>query len=559
MGNRLFKAFMLSTALCAATVSTGTAQDLVGPYLAGNRAILDGEFDIAGPYFVEAMAADSGSLFLKQTALISFVSAGDFDVAASIAKVIPANDDANIFADLVSMVALANKGDFSAALTRLPENDDQISAILWGLLDAWGKIGAGDADAGLNAFDAMISSDTVALFGQYHKGIAQAYLGNFAAAADILNGTDGPLHLNRDSIVAHVQILSELDLAEDALQVLDDAFERGFNDEQLVALRAEVAGGAKIHFERPDAPTYGMAEAFLTMADALSRNEPSRTALFYARLAQELRPGYVDAAMTVAEILEQEGQYMLANEAYALVPKGSVSYIDAETGRADVIRKSGDLEQATEILMALADMFPNDVITLNSLGDIYRTNKNFAEAATAYTRAIDSLDTPDVRHWVLFYARGISHERLDNWPAAEDDFREALVLSPDQPFVLNYLGYSFIEMGINLEEAQTMIETAVYGMPNNGFITDSLAWVLYRLGKFEEAVPHMERAVELLPVDPIINDHLGDVLWKVDRKLEAEFQWHRSLSFGPEDEDAVRIKRKLEIGLDAVLEEESGI
>ncbi|MHA1128052.1 MAG: tetratricopeptide repeat protein [Alphaproteobacteria bacterium] len=446
MGNRLFKVLMLGTALCATIATTGVAQGLAGPYLAGNRAILDGEFDAAGPYFVKAMTADTSNLFLKQSAVISFVSAGDFDVAASIAKVIPANADTNIFADLVSMVDLANKGDFTAAQTRLPETDAELSAILWGLLDAWMKIGAGETDAGLDAFDAMISSDTVALFGQYHKGIAQAYLGNFEAAAEILNGTEGPLHLNRDSIIAHVQILSELGLPDDAVQVLDDAHARGFNDEQLVALRAEVAEGDEINFDRADAPTYGMAEAFLTMADALSRNEPNRTALFYARLAQELRPGYVDAAMTVAEILEQEDQYMLASEAYASVPKSSISYIDAATGRAEVMRRSGDIEQATEILVALADAYPTDVVTLNALGDIYRTNKNFEGAATAYTRAIDSIDALDTRHWVLFYARGISHERLDNWPAAEEDFREALALSPDQPFVLNYLGYSLTRL-----------------------------------------------------------------------------------------------------------------
>ncbi|MEM6741720.1 MAG: hypothetical protein AAF646_16545, partial [Pseudomonadota bacterium] len=132
----------------------------------------------------------------------------------------------------------------------------------------------------------------------------------------------------------------------------------------------------------------------------------------------------------------------------------------------------------------------------------------------------------------------------------------ALELNPGQPSVLNYLGYSFVEMRTNLEEAMQMIREAVAARPDSGHIVDSLGWGLYRLGEYEEAVVHMERAAELLPVDPIINDHLGDVYWAVGRKVEAQFQWHRALSFDPEPEDAERIRRKLEVGLDLVLEEE---
>jgi Flp pilus assembly protein TadD len=155
--------------------------------------------------------------------------------------------------------------------------------------------------------------------------------------------------------------------------------------------------------------------------------------------------------------------------------------------------------------------------------------------------------------------RGISHERLDQWEQAEADFRKALELQPGQALVLNYLGYSLVEKNMKIDEARAMIEEAVAGDPDNGYITDSLGWVLYKIGKFEEAVPHMERAVELLPSDPVINDHLGDVLWKVGRRTEAVFQWKRALSFEDETDEAdpVRIRRKIEVGLDVVLEEEA--
>ena len=166
------------------------------------------------------------------------------------------------------------------------------------------------------------------------------------------------------------------------------------------------------------------------------------------------------------------------------------------------------------------------------------------------------IPTPIRGNWFLFYARGITHEREGNWDLAEADFRNALKLNPDQPLVLNYLGYSLVEFGMKLPEAQAMIERAVESRPNDGYITDSLGWVLYRLGKFEEAVGPMERAVQLVSSDPIINDHLGDVYWMVGRKREAEFQWSRALSFEPEEKEAERIRSKLDLGLDAVLENE---
>ena len=558
MDKRFFKALIISVSLLGTAATPVFAQGLAGPYLAANRAFEHGSFDAAARYYVRAMAADPSNVRLKQSAMVSFVAAGDFRSAAGIAHVMRANDQADVFVDLVALVDFSSKGDYESATAAIALHQDHLSPLLWGLLDAWIKIGSGDIEAGLKAFDKLSDNDALTIYGQYHKALALASLGDFGAAADILDGNgEGALHLNRDSIVIHVEVLSELGRNAEALQVLEDAIALGFRDEQLLALREEVAAGKLPDFTQIDAPAYGMSEALVTLADALSRGEPDRTALFYARLAQHLRSDFVDASLLVAELLELEEQYNLAGEAYGLVPEDSPSFIDAEIGRAEALRAGGDTDGATEILADLADSFPKDVIVLNALGDIYRGVENFEDSVEAYTQAIENVSEFGPQHWVLFYTRGIGLERLKDWPAAEADLRRALELSPNQPFVLNYIGYSYIEMGINFEEAQEMIETAVAGMPSNGYITDSLGWVLYRVGKFEEAVAPMERAVELLPVDPIVNDHLGDVLWMVGRKLEAEFQWRRAISFDPEPVDLERIKRKLDVGLDVVLDEEA--
>ena len=227
-----------------------------------------------------------------------------------------------------------------------------------------------------------------------------------------------------------------------------------------------------------------------------------------------------------------------------------------EMGRADALLADEREEAAVEVLSQLAKVYPDLPDVHLSLADTLRQLERFEEATPAYDHAIELIGEPERRHWPIYFSRGITLERTDRWDEAERDFRFALELEPDQPQVLNYLGYSLVELKTNLDEALDMIERAVEGRPNDGYITDSLGWVLYRLGRYDEAVVHMERAAELMPVDPIINDHLGDVYWAVGRQLEAQFQWRRALSFDPEPQEADRIRRKLEVGLDVVLEEE---
>ena len=190
-----------------------------------------------------------------------------------------------------------------------------------------------------------------------------------------------------------------------------------------------------------------------------------------------------------------------------------------------------------------------------------RQEEYYEAAIASYDQALALTPETARARWVLFYARAIAKERSGDWEGSEADFRAALELNPEQPQVLNYLGYSLVEQQRNLDEALDMIERAVAASPDSGYIVDSLGWVFYRLDRYEEAVEQMERAVELEPVDPVVNDHLGDVYWAVGRKREAEFQWRRALSFvdltdADSEADPERMRRKLEVGLDAVLAEE---
>jgi Flp pilus assembly protein TadD len=186
---------------------------------------------------------------------------------------------------------------------------------------------------------------------------------------------------------------------------------------------------------------------------------------------------------------------------------------------------------------------------LTRLGDILRRRSRFAEAATAYDAAISRLEQVREYDWPLFYARGIARERSGNWTGAEADLLRALQLSPDQPYVLNYLAYTWADQGVNLERARTMLEGAAVQRPQDGNIADSLGWVLFRMGDLPAAVSQLERAVELEPRNSTVNDHLGDVYWASGRQNEARFQWRRALTMDPDQAETARIEAKLRGGL----------
>jgi Flp pilus assembly protein TadD len=206
-------------------------------------------------------------------------------------------------------------------------------------------------------------------------------------------------------------------------------------------------------------------------------------------------------------------------------------------------------DEAKKRLEKLIADNPKDTEAIMALANILRGRKEFAQCGDVYGKAIANVAVPEKSNWVMFYFRGICYERSKQWPKAEADLKKALDLYPDQPLVLNYLGYSWIDQGTNLEEGMNMIRRAVEQRPDDGYIVDSLGWANFRVGNYPEAVKELERAVELKPDDPTINDHLGDAYWRVGRVLEAHFQWSHAKDLKPEPEDLPKIEEKLKAGL----------
>lgn len=546
----------LALGLAAALpIRPALADGLSGAYLAARHASLASDYKAGAEYYTQALIRDPSNAVLLENALMSFVGLGDMERAVTVARKMEADGIAGQIARMVLVGDLARKENFEAIIAML-EKGETIGPLVDGLVLAWAELGRGKMSLATVSFNKVSKGRGTREFGLYHKALALASVGDYEGADRILSGdAEGALRTTVNGVLAHAEILSQLERNADAIELLVLVFGNEL-DPRVTQLRKDLEDGKKLPFSIANTSAEGMAEVFYSVASALNGETDDGYTLVYARMAEFLAPEHIDAILMGAGLLEKLEQYDLATEAYNRVPRDDVSFHAAELGRAGTMRKSGKEEAAIEVLEQLAKSHGNLPTVHSSLGDALRRMERYGEAAQAYEQSLALSGEPVAADWFVYYARGICYERIDDWEKANADFRMALKLNPNQPQVLNYLGYSLLEKNIKLDEALDMIERAVSAVPDDGYITDSLGWALYRLRRFEEAVGYMERAAELMPVDPIINDHLGDTLWAVGRRLEAEFQWRRAMSFEPEEEDAKRIRRKLEVGLDVVLEEE---
>jgi len=495
-----------------------------------------------------------------QGLLVAQMGLGDIDTAVPVARRLMQLDPENQIAGLVLLSGAMQAENWPLVLEML-DGEVSVGGLMDQMILAWAHMGAGRMSQSLALLDELAEDPGSRAFAMYHKAMALALVGDFETAAEILANEEGALQRNQRGVMGYAQILSQLDRQDEAIALIDRMFP-GFIHDDLVSLRAELEQGKSVPFTSLTRPGDGISRVFFTVADTLAAEADPQVVLLYSRVAEYLDPQLFEATILSAQLLESMGRYELAVTTYGRISPDFYAYPEAALGRADALRRLDRVDEAIGELNTLAKAYPDLAPIQVALGDTLRFEDRFEEAVAAYDAAIKLYGPePASQFWGVFFARAISHERLDQWPQAEADFRKALELNPGQASVLNYLGYSFVEMQTNFDEALSMIEQAVAAEPRSGYIVDSLGWVYFRLGRYEEAVEQMERAVELMPVDPVVNDHLGDTYWAVGRKREAEFQWSRALSFITDDSDLEeikpdRIRRKLEVGLDVVLEEE---
>lgn len=530
---------------------------LAGPYLAARMAVYQSDFTEAADYYLRAVQADPNDAVMKDSALIALMSAGRMDQAEQIVAQMPIADGATDLAALVRRVSVARKGDWDGVL-KLTGNPDQPadgSLLLDGMFQAWAEMGAGRASDAMDRFRRLGKIAGAKGMADYHLALVKALVGDYEGADRLLSDPAVGAHLM--GMTARLQILSQLDRNAEAVGLLDGL--SGIEGEPaLLKLRDRLQAGEKLEFTAIHTPQEGIAQVLVTFASALASDEnPDALALIHARLAAWLAPEFPEAHLVAAQLLQGYDQFDLAEKEYATLRQlGEVRPI-AELAHVEALIRAERFDDAEKTIKVLTENHPDLVGGWIALGDLMRQREKYADAIAAYDRALDLMPAERSDRWFPLYARGIARERSGDFSAAETDMRAALKLRPDQPQILNYLGYSWIDRNQNLDEALQFIQAAVKARPDDGYILDSLAWAYFRLGRYADAVAPMERAVTLMPADSLVNDHMGDIYWMAGRKREAEVQWKRALSLGPDKpEDAARIRAKLDRGLDAVLAEE---
>ena len=543
-----------------APASAATVQDLVpddlpkslsGSYLAGRSA--DGAHDVkaAISYFEGALSGDPDNSTLIERVLLLEVSDGDIDAAGALAERLLAVDLRNPLARLVLTARAIKSGAFADAETQLTQTAKApLATLTAGLLAAWAEQGQGHTDEALKKIESLSGPSWYGIFKNYHRAILADLAGRHddavAAIADAYKTDNTALRV----VEAYARMLARAGKRDDAIRALTAYDGSQPNHPVVKALLAELKDG------KTPAPIVataqaGAAEVLYGLGSAIGTDEGTELPAAYLQIAHYLDADSYLPLLALADMLQTGQRCTDAIAVYGRIPDQSPLRPVADIQSGLCLDQLDRVDEAASHVKRVVDKNPANLDAVMALGNIYRAHNRFAEAADAYSRGIGTIADKSKADWRIFYFRGVSLERSKRWPEAETDFKQALAINPNQPQVLNYLGYSWVDMGANLDQALNMIKTAVDLRPNDGYIVDSLGWAYFKLGRFPEAVGQLERAVELKPEDLVINDHLGDAFWRVGRKLEATFQWRHARDLGPDPEERDKIVKKLESGMPA--------
>jgi tetratricopeptide (TPR) repeat protein len=539
-------------ALARDSIATATpieaGDSLAGNYLAALVAGADRDTVAAAVYFREALRADPRNADLIERSFATALANGAMPEAFQLADRLLARDPSNSLAHLAIAVRSIADGQYAAARAQLAGGDaGKAHDVTTMLLTAWAYAGVNDGRHALDTLD-HIRDPAFAVFRDYHAGLIADLTGNPTEALKRLKLAYGSEKNTLRLADAYARFLARHGDVDGAKQVYADFVHVLPHHPIVDDALADLAAGRPLEPVIRNAKD-GAAEVLYGLGGAGGKQGDELAALIYLRLALYLRPDHALAAVTIADLYEQLKQNEAAIKAYAMVPQDSPLRESADIQAALSLDALGRSDEAIKQLQAMVAAHPKDVDAWSALGSLQRSQKKFGEAADTYTKAIDLLAKPDRSNWTLFYFRGICFERNKEWPKAEIDLKKALELYPDQPLVLNYLGYTWVDQGVNLEEAFKMLRKAVDLRPTDGYIVDSLGWANFKLGHYEEATEELEKAIEMKPADPVVNDHLGDAYWRMGRKLDAHFQWNHARDMGPEPEDLPEILKKIDSGL----------
>ena len=530
---------------------------LLGNYLSGRMARGDHDTIAAADFYSKALAEDPGNEIILEQAFLLEAASAHWDRAIELAKELVKVEPGHRIARFLLGCEAFKQGNYKEA-------DEDFAAARQGpiadltstLARAWVQQADGKTDEAFATLDSLSDADWAQFYQRYHRALIADLAGKHDVArqafAQAFKKNPSTLRV-ADAYARHAVNNNNRRLAR---QTLKTHIAKSAAHPLSEALLADIEEG-KTPPLLVVTPNDGLAEVFYGIGDALAGEGGLDMGIIFLQFSLYLKPDFPLAYAALAEAYDGAKKYDLEMQALDQIKPDSPLWPNVQIQKSFALNSLEQVDDAKVLLEDLIKAEPKDLRPLDALGNILRSHERYGEARDYYTRALALIPNPTKENWTLFYSRGVCNERVKDWPAAEADFKEALVLSPDESLVLNYLGYSWVDQGSNLKQAMDYIRKAVKLKPDDGYYVDSLGWAYYRLGNLPAAVENLEHAVELKPDDPIINDHLGDAYWKVGRTLEAKYQWQQSLTLKPEQDQIVTLKEKIEQGLPETAETKS--
>lgn len=529
---------------------------LSGSFLAAQVAIDDNDDTAAVQFLEQALGLDPENTKLKQDLFVALVSNGRLPEAAEIARNTEKLGTSQNLAGYVLAAEAMRKRSWKNVSDELKDVAGvDLDKTLREITHAWALQGDGKTDQAIARIEELEGPEWISVMKNYHAGLIADAGGQQDLAAEkfqLVVDNRAVISILTETYIraleAMVRNRSKAGDKEKAKEVLEFGLSLLPSHSPFKLIQEELATDVVL---KPilTTPQQGMAELFYNIATAIRREGAGNFTKNYLQISSSLAPKSDIIQIALAELYLQQGDYEKSNTYYSAVPETSPFIRIAKLEKATNLSRLEKKEEAITELKALIESDSSDLTGYLALGSVFAREERYKEAAETYDKAVSIIGEPKSFHWTLFYRRGIAYERLKEWDKAEPSFIKSLDLSANQPEVLNYLGYSWVDQGINLDEGVAMIQKAVDLRPRSGFIVDSLGWAHYRLGKYDDAVRELEKAVQLMPQDPTINDHLGDAYWQVGRKLEATFQWKIALAAKMPPDNPEVIEKKLKEGL----------